>query len=227
MNNMIYFNSGFIEFFKQLSINNTTQWFNENRKTYEQEVKKPFASFVEEMINRIRKYEPEIKIKPSDAIMRINKDIRFSKGKTPYNTHVAANISVFGKKDKSYPGFYFQLSHDKSMMYGGVYMLDPPTLQKARNYIAQNLEDFSSAYNDENFKEKFGEIQGEKHKRVPEEFQNIAPKEPLIANKQFYYMAEMKPDILTKPELPDKLIEYYLAGKKLNDFLKRAIKNEQ
>jgi uncharacterized protein (TIGR02453 family) len=105
---MSYFNPAFIKFFKDLSQHNTTEWFNEHRKVYEKEVKKPFAEFVDEMIKRINKYEPEINIKASDAIMRINKDIRFSKDKTPYNTYVAANISAYGKKDKSYPGFYFQ-----------------------------------------------------------------------------------------------------------------------
>lgn len=221
---MNYFNSAFTKFFKELSKTNTTEWFNDNRKTYESEVKKPFSVFVEEMISRIRKHEPNIAIKPADAIMRINKDIRFSKDKTPYNTHVAANISVYGKKDKSYPGFYFQLSYDKIEIYGGAYMVEPPTLQILRTNIAKNLKDFAVAYNDKNFKQKFGTIKGEQHKRVPEEFQSIATKEPLIANKQFYYNAEIKADILTKAELPDILMEYYLAGKKVNDFLIKALK---
>ena len=221
---MSYFNPSFTKFFKELSKNNTSEWFNDNRKTYENEVKKPFSIFVEEMINRIRKHEPNINIKPADAIMRINKDIRFSKDKTPYNTHVAANISVYGKKDKSYPGFYFQLSHEKIEMFGGAYMVEPPTLLILRTNIAKNLKVFSAVYNDKNFKQKFGTIKGEKHKRVPEEFQGIAAKEPLIANKQFYYNAEIKADIVTKVELPDTLMEYYLAGKKLNDFLISALK---
>lgn len=222
---MIYFNLNFEIFFRELTKNNTTLWFNEHRKTYEQEVKKPFNQFVGDMIELIGKYEPDIKIKPADAVMRINKDIRFNKDKTPYNTHVAANISVYGKKDKSFPGFYFQLSHDKIMIYGGVYMAEPPTLLKIRKHIAWNPDEFSSAYKDKNFRDKFDVIHGEKHKRLPEEFLNIAAKEPLIANKQFYYMAELSPDILFKDGLPDKMMEYYLAGKKLNDFLKEAIKS--
>lgn len=219
---MKYFNPSFLKFFKELSKNNTAEWFNENRKTFEKEVKHPFSDFVEEMIKRIQKYEPEVQIKPSDAIMRINKDIRFSKDKTPYNTHVAANISVYGKKNKSYPGFYFQLSPEGIMIYGGAYMVENITLQNIRNYIADNLKNFSAAYNDKTFKEKFGKIQGEQNKRIPTEFQAVSEKEPLIANKQFYYSASIKSGIITSDELPDKLMEYYLAGKKVNDFLKLA-----
>ena len=220
---MTYFNTSFLAFFNDLSANNTTEWFNENRRIYEKEVKKPFSDFVEEMIKRIRQYEPEVQIKPSDAIMRINKDIRFSQDKTPYNTHVAANISKFGKKDKSYPGFYFQLSPEGIIIYGGAYMVDNTTLQNIRNYIANNLEDFSTAYNDKAFKEKFDTIQGARNKRMPPELQAIAAgKEPLIANKQFYYTASLQPGIITSDELPDKLMEYYLAGKQVNDFLRLA-----
>lgn len=223
---MNYFNTAFLQFFEELSKNNTTVWFNENRKIYEKEVKKPFSDFVVEMIARIQQYEPDIQIKASDAIMRINKDIRFSKDKTPYNTHVSANISVYGKKDKSYPGFYFQLSPKEVAIYGGVFMVENTMLQNIRNCIANNLTDFSSAYNDTLFKEKFGSIQGEQNKRIPTEFQAVWGKEPLIANKQFYYSASLKSDIITSAQLPDKLMDYYLAGKKVNDFLKLAWDNK-
>ena len=222
---MNYFNPEFLKFFKELSKNNTTAWFNENRKTYEKEVKKPFTSFVEEMISRIQKHEPAVQIKASEAIMRINKDIRFSKDKTPYNIQMSANISVYGKKDKSYPGFYFQLAPDAIRIYGGAYMVENATLQNIRNYIVDNLKEFSNVYTDKNFVEKFGKIQGEQNKRIPAEFQKIAVKEPLIANKQFYYAAELNSSLITAKELPEKLMEYYLAGKNVSDFLKLAVKN--
>ena len=184
--------------------------------------KKPFADFVEIMIQRIQKFEPEVCIKASDAIMRINKDIRFSKDKTPYNTYVAANISVYGKKDKSYPGFYFQLSPVALSIYGGAYMVENTMLHKIREHIAHNPKAFSKAYNDSSFKEKFGTIQGERHKRVPSEFQEISAKRTPHCKQTIYYTGSLKPDMITSEKLPEKLMEYYLAGKKLNDFLKLA-----
>lgn len=220
---MGYFNTSFLKFFKELSKNNTKEWFDENRRIYEKEVKKPFSDLVEEMIGRIQKYEPEIQIKPSDAIMRINRDIRFSKDKTPYKTYVGANISVYGKKDKSYPGFAFQLSPEGVVIYGGIYMLGKTGLQNIRNYIAHNLNGFSAAYNDRSFKEKYGGILGEQNKRIPVEFRAVSEKETRIANKQFYCSASLKPGIITSHELPGKLMEYYRAGQKVNDFLKSGL----
>lgn len=221
---MSYFSPAFQKFFRDLSRNNNTEWFNANRAIYEKEVKQPFAAFVDEMIKRIRKYEPKMAIKASDAIFRINKDVRFSKDKTPYNTHMSANISLYGKKDKSYPGFYIQLSHDKVTMFGGAYMVEPDLLLRVRRYIAKHLKEFSAVYKDKAFTKAFGAIQGEKHKKVPPEFAAVADKEPLILNKQFYFMAEIKPDIITKDKLPDLLMDYYQAGMKMSAFLRAALK---
>ncbi|HET6242912.1 MAG: DUF2461 domain-containing protein [Bacteroidetes bacterium] len=219
---MSYFNPSFLNFFKELSKNNTTDWFNENRKTYEKEVKKPFSDFVQLMINRIQEYEPDVQIKPAEAIMRINKDIRFSKDKIPYNASVSANISRFGKKDKSFPGFYFQLSPEKIMIYGGAYAIEKETLQQIRNHIGDNLKEFSAVYNDKLFKENYGKIQGEQNKRIPPEFQSILEKEPLIANKQFYFSASLKPQLILDNSLPEVLMKYYVAGIKCNTFLRKA-----
>jgi uncharacterized protein (TIGR02453 family) len=220
---MPHFTPTFQKFVKDLSANNSTQWFNDNRKTYEKEVKQPFNLFVHEMINRIQTHEPEIQIKPADAIMRINKDIRFSKDKIPYNTYVAANISPYGKKDKGYPGFYFQFSPEKIVVVGGSYVFEPDALKRVRTYIAEHPKEFSKAYNNPEFKKYFKKIQGEANKRIPEEFQEAAGKEPLIANKQFYYMAELDASLLQKEKLADELMKYYLAGKEMNGFLRAAL----
>jgi uncharacterized protein (TIGR02453 family) len=219
---MSYFTPAFLKFFKELSTNNTKEWFDANRKTYEAEVKKPFAAFVEEMIKRVHMHEPEVKIGASEAIMRINKDIRFSKDKTPYNTHVAANISVYGKKDKGYPGFYFQLSPEKVAVFGGVYMAEPPVLENIRKTIAKDLSGFKAAYKNKKFIEIYDGVKGEQQKRLPEEIKEIAAKEPLIANKQFYFEGSLPAKTITSPDLADKLMEYYVAGKSINEFLRKA-----
>jgi uncharacterized protein (TIGR02453 family) len=219
---MNYFNSDFLKFFTELSNNNSKEWFDKNRKIYEKEVKKPFSDFTEEMIVRIKKFDHEIQINASDAILRINRDIRFSKDKTPYNTYTAAIFSKFGKKDKSYPGLYIRLSHQNVMIFGGVYMAENQIIENIRNNIASAPETFAAVYSDLRFKEKFGQIQGEQSKRLPSGFQSVLANEPLIANKQFYYSATLPSKIIISKELADTIIEYYLAGKKVNDFLKMA-----
>ena len=120
---MVYFTREYQTFLQQLRKNNNKTWFDSNRKRYEEHVKQPFAAFVEVMIDLIRADDAEVEITAKDAIFRINRDIRFSKEKSPYKTHMAANVSKEGRKSKEWPGFYFQFSADRVTVGGGTYMM--------------------------------------------------------------------------------------------------------
>jgi len=219
---MAFFTRDFIDFFKELSADNKKEWFDLNRKRYETSIKRPFAEFVQEMIDRIRADDPAVDISTKDAIFRINRDIRFSNDKTPYKTHMAALVSAKGKKDKGYPGIYFQLSADEIRIYGGAHSVDKDILHRIRTQIAANLEEFSGLLTAKEFKNKFGEIHGEKNKRIPPEFQAAAQKQPLIFNKGFYYFSTLEGKLLLDEKLADVFMEYYQVGKPVNEFFQRA-----
>ncbi len=218
------FTQEYLNFFIHLAANNNSVWFNANRAIYEKSVKQPFAAFVAEMIKRIQQHEPEVQIKPGDAIMRINNDIRFSKDKTPYKLHMCANISEFGKRNLGYPGFFFQLSPENIQIYGGVYMVDNPTLLKIRTYMATNPDALQEAIANKDFVAKFGTIQGEANKRLAPEFAALQTQMPLIANKQFYYGATLPAELILSDKLPDTLMAYYHAGRGVNRFFQEAMK---
>ena len=118
---MQYFTEDFINFFKELAANNHKEWFHENKKRYESSVKKPFTVFVGKMIEEIQKVDADLMIEPKDCILRINRDIRFSKDKTPYNLHYTAFISRGGKKDKSIPGFFYSIFAGNGWDYGRMF----------------------------------------------------------------------------------------------------------
>ncbi len=224
---MAYFTDDFIKFFQELAENNHKQWFDENRKRYEQNVKTPFKALVGDMILRIHADDPDVMIPAKDAIFRINRDIRFSKDKRLYKTQMSAVISPAGRKDHGIPGFYFELNPNRIMIAGGAYMCEKDRLQAIRSYIVAKPDEFKKALADKTFREKFGEIRGEKNKRLPAEFRAAAETEPLLFNKQFYYMAELPAEIITGDELGDVLMEYYFAGKPVMHFLRKAIVYQQ
>ena len=221
---MPYFTKDFIDFFKELEKNNSKVWFDENRKRYETSVKKPFYAFTDEMIGRINANDPDVNIMAKDAVMRVNRDIRFSKDKTPYNTTYGAMISKSGRKDKSDPGIYIQFSAKKIALYGGCYMPDKDGLLNIRNTIAQDPKAFTALVNHKKFKEVYGEILGDKHKRIPKEFVETAEKVPLIANKQFYYGTDLDSKLITDDSLPEKIMDCWKAAEPMMNFLKKALK---
>ncbi|MBU2494100.1 MAG: DUF2461 domain-containing protein [Bacteroidetes bacterium] len=220
---MSHFTKDFIKFLKDLSKNNNREWFNENKKRYESSVKEPFFNFIDEMITRINMDDPSVTIEPKDAIFRIYKDVRFSKDKSPYKTQASAVISPGGRKDLVYPGMYIEINHIDFKIYGGLYQLDKNQLQAVREHITANLLKFSKLLNDKKFKTTYGEISGEKNKRVPPEFAEALAKQPLIANKQFYFFDRLDHETILKPNLTDIVMKHYHTAKPINTFLKEAL----
>jgi uncharacterized protein (TIGR02453 family) len=220
---MTFFTDDFLKFFQDLEQNNNKEWFDANRIRYKNSVKEPFYAFVDHMIGLINERDPNVQITAKDAVMRINRDIRFSPDKTPYNIHYGAIISSAGRKDKSIPGFFIRFSPQYIGLFGGAHGIDKDQLQRIRAAIARDIKGFQGLINAENFKTRFGKIRGEQHKRIPAEFREAHQKEPLIANKQFYYMSELDPKIITSPQLPDVLMEYWEAANPVREYLSKAL----
>lgn len=220
---MNYFSIQFLDFFKELAANNQKIWFDENRKTYELFVKKPFSIFVQDVIFEIQKLNMEIVPDAKDAIFRINRDIRFSKDKTPYKLHMSALLSPQGRKDISNPGFYMEFNPEHLSLYGGIYMPDPTQIVKIRSHIAQNIDVFSKIIADPDFVQMFGFIQGDKQVRIPKELKDAAEKQPLLFNKQWYIQANLNPETILKPDLMSIVLNYYKVAQPLHVFIKNAL----
>lgn len=221
---MAYFSEDFTDFFGQLSRNNERDWYHANKKRYETKVKQPFERFVAEVIDRISLLDPDIALEPRDAVFRLARDIRFSKDKTPYKTHAAAVITREGRRDTQYPGLYIRLDANGAAIGGGMYQPDKNNLLKIRRAIVRDGRRLIRATRGKRFVDTFGELRGEKNKRLPSEFAEHVGRYPIIANKQFYYFAEYDdPDLLLRDDLVDFVLGHYRAGQKVNEFLKAAI----
>ncbi|MBK8497340.1 MAG: DUF2461 domain-containing protein [Flavobacteriales bacterium] len=222
---MAWFTADFNQFFKDLAKNNNKEWFDTNRKRYETSVKKPFEAFVAEAIARIAKHDKAMAaLEPKDTIFRINKDIRFSKDKTPYKLEASAIISPAGRKDHAVPGIYFALGPEAVKFYGGCYQPDKEQLKAIREAIAKEGKGFRKLIEGKAFKTLFGSVQGEANKVLPPEFKAAAAKEPLIANKQFYVGTELPAKLVSDAKLMDVLMDHWLAMCPFNVWLAKAMK---
>ena len=221
---MGYFNADFIQFFIELAANNHKDWFDMNRVRYEQSVKKPFAIFTQTFINRLALKHPVFQdLLAKDCIFRINRDIRFSKDKTPYKLMCSAVVSPEGKKSTAIHGIYFELSPEHVRVYGGVYEIDKHDLMDLREGLSANLPEFQKLIANPEFVEFFGEIHGDKNKMLPSNLRGAAEQEALIFNKQFYFYATFSPDLILQDELLDTMIKAYEIGKPLELFFNQFI----
>lgn len=221
---MAFFTQGYLDFFIELAANNHKEWFDLNRSRYEKEVKKPFVNFVQVVIDEISKTHPDFKdLTPSMCVFRINRDIRFSKDKSPYKLMCSAVVAPQGKKSKSIHGVYFELSPEAVRVYGGIYEIDKDDLYSVREGIAQNLEEFEGLISSKQFVKTFGTILGERNKLVPKEWKGEVEKQPLILNKQFYFVAEYDSALILKEELLNEIIHCFNVGFPIESFFNKFI----
>ncbi len=220
---MKYFSPAFFKFFDELKNNNNKEWFDKNKSRYENDVKAPFKKLVEDVSRKLAKDIPNINTDASKAIFRINRDVRFSKDKSPYKLNVAAVLSPGGKKEENYPGFYMHFGADEIMIGGGKYFCTKEDIAKIRQEIYYNNKEFSKLLNDKGFKDKWKTLQGDKSKILPPEYKDFLKEQPLIANKQFWYFANLTRKDVTGDKLDDLVLSYYRAALKMNRFLLETI----
>ena len=220
---MPYFTKDYIDFFKELSNNNNRDWFQTNKKRYEKSVKDPFNNFVSALLEELQKDWGPIPWTAKDFVMRIYRDTRFSKDKTPYKDYMAAMVSQYGRKEMTRPGIYLHANHNGVELYTGCYVLEKENLYNVRSKIIENAKQFNALINDSKFKQTYGEVLGDKHKRLPKEFQEAAEKQPLIYNKGFYYCSKLPAKELLSDHLVNKIIANYKVAEDINQFLDSAL----
>jgi uncharacterized protein (TIGR02453 family) len=134
------FGPDLLAFLKGLAANNHKAWFDANRGVYETAVKGPLGDFVETLSAEFAKAKLDLK-GDRKSLFRMNKDIRFSKDKTPYKTNAGAVLSPTGDK-KSVSIFYIHFEPAASFFAAGFYMPEPAALTALRTAIVEDAAAF-------------------------------------------------------------------------------------
>lgn len=219
---MKYFTSDFFQFYKDLAANNNRDYFHSQKLRYEQSVKTPMEIFVGDLIKAIAKHDKRVNVAPSDCIFRINRDIRFSKDKTPYKLYSSVAVSAGGRKSMTDPGIYAELGPEAIRLGGGLYMPEKDVVMNMREAIAAKPKEFMKLLETPDFKKKWGELQGEKNKIIPAEMREAAEICPYIYNKQFFYWTELPAKHITSDKLLDIIMEHYTAALPLAKWMEKA-----
>ncbi len=216
-------NTETLKFLKALEKNNSKEWFDQNRKAYEQ-AKSNYLDFVVEILGRMKKIDTSLAdLEPKQCVFRINRDVRFSKNKAPYKTNMGASFSKGGKKVQC-AGYYFHLEPGASFIGGGFWMPMAPELNKIRQEIDYGFEEFNTIINKKKFKTSFGSLsESEKLTRPPKGYEAENPAIELLKLKSFIVMSEVKDAELTGKELANKVVDHFETMKPLVDFLNKAI----
>ncbi|MFC5282350.1 DUF2461 domain-containing protein [Pedobacter alpinus] len=214
-----------LEFLSLLSENNNREWFQEHKETY-LKAKDNVDAFAQQVIDGFREIEPQIpgELTGKKSVMRIYRDVRFSKNKSPYKLNFAFYISLSAKGVHS-PGYYVQLQPGNSFIAGGMWMPDAPHLKSIRQEIDYNGDDLLAILDSKSFKTYFkdGLSEEDKLKTTPKGYDADHPNIELLKLKSFTVSYPIKDEALYNKGIISEVINCFKEIMPLNSFLKEAI----
>ena len=211
------------KFLKQLAKNNQKEWFDANRKTYET-AKSEFEAIVKTVIEKSVLFDDKIAgLEAKKCLFRINKDVRFSKDKSPYKLNMGASINPGGKKSEI-PGYYIHVEPGKSFLAGGSYQPMPEVLAAIRQEIDYNSAEFKKILNAKDFKMYFKELEQEnKLKTAPKGYEKDHPEISLLQHRNFIMVHNLTDAQVTDKNFPAYAAKVFKAMLPLNEFLRGCI----
>lgn len=212
-----------LDFLSDLASNNHREWFAQNKTRYEA-AKKEYHQLIGTLLKEVGTFDDEIApLELKQCIFRINRDIRFSKDKSPYKNNFGASLQKGGKKSP-YAGYYLHIQpHNQSFIGGGVYMPPSADLAKIRQEIDYNGEELRNLIAANDFQQYFGKLQGEEVSTSPKGYAKDNPYIDLIRLKSFVMIHPLTDLQVNSSSFQNTVLSACKAMKPTLDFLNRAL----
>ena len=219
-----------LQFLIDLEANNNRDWFQANKARYEQAYLSPGIDFIAATGSGLQQFAPRIQIDTrangQGSLMRIYRDVRFSKDKSPYKTSMSGIFNDGQGKKMLSPAFGFYLTRDGMELMTGQFGFDKPQLAVYRTAVADEeqgaeltavLEDILTAGS--------YQIQGEQLQRVPRGFDKEHPNADLLRYKGLYVSPQggLPPAVVTSPDLVPAVLAHFAAMAPLYHWLNKNL----
>src|ERR1700742_1259709 len=212
------------DFLKELVENNNREWFQAYKERYEA-ARKNVIDFTTELLRLIHKIDPGIddSLDAKKCVLRIYRDIRFSKNKTPYKNNFGVSVPTQGSKLGGVE-YYFHIQPDKAFIAGGYWMPEAEHLKKIRQEIDYNAADLKKIIDDAEFKKLFGDFRKQDQlKTVPREYSADNENIDLLKLKSFIVLHHLNDKALMKADAADHIAMVCSKLYPLNIFLRNAL----
>jgi uncharacterized protein (TIGR02453 family) len=197
-----------LAFLKKLQSNNNRDWFQENKKEY-QESHEEMAEFAESLLKGLSQFDDIETESGKKSLYRIYRDVRFSKNKEPYKTNRSGSFSRLGESRRG--GYYFSIQPGNTMIGGGFYAPSTEDLNHIRKQIELDAEPLRSALKNKTVRSFYNELLGEQLKTVPRGFEKDDPNIDLLRYKNFYLMHTFSDKEVLSEDFNKKVIEGFKA----------------
>lgn len=214
-----------ITFLKQLGANNNREWFAENKTRYESDVLTPSLAFIAAMEVPMKKLSDCFNVIPKrmgGSLMRVYKDTRFAKDKTPFKTNIGIHFRHMAGKDVHAPGFYLHIDPQEVFVGVGIWRPDSRTCTAIRQYLDENSEAWKKMQRRKAFRNLF-EFSGESLKRPPRGYSSDHPLITDLMRKDFIMIHELDSACIHDGDFDRQVAKLFRDGFPLIEFLCNAL----
>ena len=204
-----HFSNEGLKFLRGLKRNNDREWFDARKKVYETEWKAPMLAVIAAVNDALVEFAPEHVRPPQKAMMRIYRDVRFSKDKSPYKTQVAAWWAREGLEKTSGGGYYFHVSATEVTIAAGVYMPEREQLLAIRRYLVEHHAELRGLLAGKKLKAKMNEFDGLRLTRPPKGFAAEEAAMDLLLCRQWGVAATLPVEVATQATLVKEIVERF------------------
>ena len=212
-------------FLTELALNNSRTWFEANKARYEALVREPALAFIRGAGPHLRKISRHLVAsdrKIGGSLMRVHRDVRFSRDKSPYKTNVGIQFRHEVGKDVHAPGLYVHIAPDECFLGAGVWHPDAQALGAIRRRIAEHPMLWKRASQSQRFLSEFA-LSGSSLTRPPKGFDPAHPWIEDLKRTDFIAVAPLSPREVTARDFPHAATARLGAGKPLMAFLCEAL----
>jgi uncharacterized protein (TIGR02453 family) len=200
------FRPALFTFLRDLEKNNDRDWFHANQDRYEEAVREPALRFISDFGPHLRGISPHFQAIPKKvggSLFRIHRDVRFSKDKSPYKTHVGIQFRHERARHAHTPGFYFHLSTGDCFVGAGLWHPEAGDLRRVRERLGADPAGWRSAIGGKRFREGW-ELAGESLKRPPKGFEAEHPLAEDLKRKDYIGVCVLSRDEILAPDFPKR-----------------------
>ena len=217
-----------LQFLADLEANNERPWFQARKQLYLDKIVTPTIAFVAAMGERLQTISPHInydtRTNGSGSMMRIYRDVRFSKDKRPYKTHVGIVFWEGSGKKTECPAFYFGLNADGAGAHAGLYGFPKPMLTAYREAVADDKLGSELEAAIAKVQAAGYQIGGAHYKRVPRGYDKDHPREELLRHNTLTGSgSKMETAVVTSPALLDVCFEHFKNMAPLQQWLVKIL----
>jgi uncharacterized protein (TIGR02453 family) len=220
-----YFSPDLFRFLDELERHNQRDWFEANKERYQKSVRDPFLHLVADLGPKLAKISVNLVADPKPvggSMMRIHRDIRFAKDKSPYKTAVMAHFWHKKGKEGATPAFYLRLKPGDSGAGGGIWQPEPGALKKIRKAIVDDSARWKRIKDGREFRSSCG-MAGESLKRPPPGFDADHPFIDDIKRKDFAVTTPLDDKQVTSENFMEQLVGAFKTTAPLLQFLSDAV----